>query len=167
MIEDSIAQAAEAAVPIAKAVVAGATPVVETTSGKSVATGVWTLVAIIGPAILVLLGSIARWGPSWMEKINGRRKSDLERLDDRVSALERELKIETAGRVKAELQLGYLIAAFSMVSAELERRDPDSIVIRQARDMVAKATSKDGLSGDLIQALNMAPDSPGKAHHDD
>jgi len=150
---------AEAVVPVVKAVADAATPVVKTTSGESVAHGVWTLVGIIGPAVLAFATILVKFGPKWIENRDGRRKTDIERLDDRVGELESSLKAETAERVQAQMQLSYVVAAFGMISAELERQDPGNIVIRQARGMVAKATTKDGLNGDLIRALNMIPDT--------
>ncbi len=126
----------------------------KTANGEQIAAGIWILVALAS----IVAGVIIRFLPKWRELGIGQRKDDLIRLGDRVDKLETSLKGETAARVQAQLQLSYLVAAFGMVSSELERQDPGNIVIRQARSMVAKATGKDGLSGDLIEALNMEAD---------
>lgn len=155
--------AAAAAVPLVRAVASAAmenAPVVKTASGEAVATGVWALVGIVVTSLGTLFGLWLRYGTKWRELALGARKSDIERLDGLVEDIRKELKVESDARVNAQLQLSYVVAAFGMVSAELERQDPTNGVIKAARSMIARATMKDGLGGDLIRALDMAPDVP-------
>jgi len=135
----------------------------KTEAGGTIAKGVWSLVVVVSLAILAFL-------PKWRVLGIGQRKDDIDRLMARVEGLEsdivnerkeraEEVSIERSARVKSQLQMSYLVAAFGMVSAELERKDEGNVVIKQARQMIARATHEDDPFGDLITNLDQLRDA--------
>jgi len=131
---------------------------IKTESGPIIAKGMWSLVVVVCLAILAFL-------PKWRTLGIGQRKDDIDRLMVRIEGLEadivserevreRDVTAERTARVKSQLQMSYLTAAFGMVSAELERQDPGNVVIRQAREMVGRATHEDAPFGDLVNSLD-------------
>jgi len=139
-----------------------ATGALKTEAGGTIAKGVWSLVVVVSLAVLAFL-------PKWRVLGIGQRKDDIDRLMARVEGLEndivnerkdraQEVSVERTARVKSQLQMSYLVAAFGMVSAELERQDEGNVVIRQARQMIARATHEDDPFGDLVSNLDHIKD---------
>jgi hypothetical protein len=84
------------------------------------------------------------------------RRSDMDDMLARVATLESKVEKATAVAVKAQMQMTYVTAALSMVSAELERKDPGNPVLKQARDLVAQATHEDEPWGPMVAQISKA-----------
>lgn len=120
---------------------------VKSATGLATAAGVWTGVVL---ASIALLGYIVKVAPRWREIGVAQREHDLDRMDDRINALERLVADANKRATKAEedahqseMSMVVVIAALQLVMGEVDKLDPGNKVLKQAREMVATARTGD------------------------
>lgn len=111
------------------------------------AAGVWTGVII---ASIALLGYVIKVAPRWREIGISERQHDLDRMGERIDALEKLVADANKRATKAEedahqseMSMVVVIAALQLVMGEVDKLDPGNKVLKQARDMVATARTGD------------------------
>lgn len=134
------------------------TPItVSTTTGVWTAVGSWLGAIGIGAVLVAIVKSVV----PWRKQVSEERGDDFARLraeiaEAKAEAKEAAKKADDASKavLRAQTQTAMLSAALSLVSAELERKDPGNPVIKQARDMVARAACEDVGFGADLRALS-------------
>jgi len=115
------------------------------------AAGVWTLVGTVTLGIVAIL---ARFLPRWRELGIGEKKDIEARLSARITALEAKVDKWMKAAISAHAQLTPVTSALALVTAELERKDPQNPVLKQSRELVKIATHRDEAFGALIAQLD-------------
>lgn len=156
------------AVDAAAPVIARADPVVETVSGSSINTGIWTLVTLLvttGGGILLAI--IKQWGP-WKQGDSEARAADFERLRAEIASLKTdhreamdalhrrieklEQEVATARKaaseadqhaMKSDAKLSTALTACELLLGLVEREMPDAKEIGLVKRLLAQAASDD------------------------
>ncbi|CAN5702270.1 hypothetical protein BH11PSE6_BH11PSE6_00050 [soil metagenome] len=122
---------------------------VKSTTGIFTAVGIWT--ALIGGTVTVLVAYI-RFGPTWLEKRAARNGA----LGDRIAALEAKVSAATETAHTAEMTTVTIVAVVQLLLSEIERLEPQSRVLMQAREMLANVTTGDfGMSSYLARLASI------------
>lgn len=143
------------------AIAAAAGPVVRTVAGNSINTGIWTLVGVVGTAVVTTIGLIAvavikQWGP-WQVNESAAREKDFERLradiksqNDRIDKLQGTIE-ETDKRaasaeqhaMRSDAKLQTALTACEILLGLVEREMPNAPDIALVKRLLAQAAADD------------------------
>lgn len=118
----------------------------------------WTA-ALVGLLNLLIGGALVAIIKNWprlKELAIGQRRDDLDDFRERVTTLEAKVEAATASAHSAEMKLIYAVSAVQLLMGRLQAEAPDDPAIRQARELLAAATSggMPGFAGVFIDGLH-------------
>lgn len=89
--------------------------------------------------------------------IRADRRSDIDKLNDRIAALEGKVNDANNAAHMTQMKLVSTLAAFRLLASELQKVDPDNPVLKQAMDLIGLAATDDfGVGAGLSQLARLS-----------
>jgi len=128
-----------------------------TQNGQSIETATWLTAGGVITGLISVLGIWITQRGGWISTAQAARNEDFRRLREEIARHDGEMKdvkdtlaamqerVDRAERTAGDMQLKmvHLQTAFELVSGELARHDPENKILKQARDLIARAATSD------------------------